>query len=197
VVAVKMFEGVRLDEAEEHTIRELRKEAEMLENLSNHPCIVKFVGAITQGTYPRVPTCISSSLTSACDVRCVRCVRVDSKRRSHHVCAGYGVLLPRLAPRSPGIEVLSQMLTTRIHRTHTCTHRTHALTARTIAQIRKNKKLPLITLVRMARDVATGILHLHKVPPFLFSELILATKLTHPHTHTHTSTAHTAHNRST
>jgi hypothetical protein len=51
-VAVKMFDGVRLDEAEEHTLRELRKEAEMLEKLSNHPCIVKFVGAITQGIHP-------------------------------------------------------------------------------------------------------------------------------------------------
>jgi hypothetical protein len=57
VVAVKMFEGVRLDEAEEHTIRELRKEAEMLEKLSNHPCIVKFVGAITQGTFPSCALC--------------------------------------------------------------------------------------------------------------------------------------------
>lgn len=50
VVAVKIFEGVQLDEAEEHTLNELRQEAEMLEKLSNHPNIVKFVGAITQGS---------------------------------------------------------------------------------------------------------------------------------------------------
>jgi serine/threonine protein kinase len=64
---------VRLDEAEEHTIRELRKEAEMLEKLSNHPCIVKFVGAITQGTYPSCDHLlgqrIASSLTSVCAAR--------------------------------------------------------------------------------------------------------------------------------
>jgi hypothetical protein len=30
-------------------------------------------------------------------------------------------------------------------------------------QVKKKKKLPLITLVRMARDAAFGILHLHKV----------------------------------
>jgi actin-related protein len=63
-----------------------------------------------------------------------------SKRRSHHICAGYGVLPPRLAPRSPGIVVLSLWFTGWIHHIHT-----HALTARTIDQIRKNKKLPLIT----------------------------------------------------
>jgi hypothetical protein len=29
--------------------------------------------------------------------------------------------------------------------------------------VKNKKKLPLITLVRMARDAASGILHLHKV----------------------------------
>jgi hypothetical protein len=50
VVAVKMFEGVRLEQADNRLLRELRSEAQMMEVLSNHPNIVKFVGAITQGT---------------------------------------------------------------------------------------------------------------------------------------------------
>lgn len=44
-----MFEGVRLDQADSHLLKELRTEAEMMEKLSNHPNIVKFMGAITRG----------------------------------------------------------------------------------------------------------------------------------------------------
>lgn len=50
MVAVKMFEALRLDQADDKIINELRMEAQMMERLSNHPSIVKFVGAITQGT---------------------------------------------------------------------------------------------------------------------------------------------------
>lgn len=49
VVAVKMFEALRLDKADDKVLNELRLEAQMMERLSNHPNIVKFVGAITQG----------------------------------------------------------------------------------------------------------------------------------------------------
>jgi hypothetical protein len=49
VVAVKMFEALKLDQADEKVINELRMEAQLLERLSNHPNIVKFVGAITKG----------------------------------------------------------------------------------------------------------------------------------------------------
>jgi beta-galactosidase/beta-glucuronidase len=45
-----MFEALRLDQADDKVINELRMEAQMMERLSNHPSIVKFVGAITQGT---------------------------------------------------------------------------------------------------------------------------------------------------
>jgi hypothetical protein len=38
--------------------------------------------------------------------------------------------------------------------------------------VKKRRKLPLITLVQMARDAASGILHLHKVH-LLFSALVL------------------------
>jgi hypothetical protein len=34
--------------------------------------------------------------------------------------------------------------------------------------VKDKKKLPLITLVRMARDAASGILHLHKVHASMF-----------------------------
>lgn len=50
VVAVKMFDALKLNQADEKILRELRAEAEMMERLSNHPNIVKFVGAITKGT---------------------------------------------------------------------------------------------------------------------------------------------------
>jgi serine/threonine protein kinase len=99
-VAVKMFEGVRLDEADEKTLRELRKEAEMMEKLSNHPNIVKFVGAITQAS--------GGASTFA--------------------------LVTEYCCRGSLYDLL----------------------------VRKNKRLPLITLVQMARDVALGLLHLHK-----------------------------------
>lgn len=48
-MAVKVFEGVQLDQADPRLIRELRTEAQMMENLSHHPNIVKFIGAVTQG----------------------------------------------------------------------------------------------------------------------------------------------------
>ncbi len=48
-VAVKTFDQVRLDEAEEKVLRELRMEAYMMQQLSNHPNIVHFVGAVTKG----------------------------------------------------------------------------------------------------------------------------------------------------
>lgn len=44
-----MFEEVKLGELNESLLKELRMEAEMMERLSNHPNIVKFVGAVTQG----------------------------------------------------------------------------------------------------------------------------------------------------
>ena len=44
-----MFEALRLDQADEKVLNELRTEAQMMERLSNHPGIVKFVGAITKG----------------------------------------------------------------------------------------------------------------------------------------------------
>jgi hypothetical protein len=50
MVAVKLFEALRLDQADERVLNELRMEAQMMERLSNHPNIVKFVGAITQGS---------------------------------------------------------------------------------------------------------------------------------------------------
>ncbi len=49
-VAIKIFDDVRLDEAEENTLLELRKEAHLMEKLSNHPNIVHFVGAVTKGS---------------------------------------------------------------------------------------------------------------------------------------------------
>jgi hypothetical protein len=49
VVAVKLFEALRLDQADQKVLHELRSEAQMMERLSNHPNIVKFVGAITKG----------------------------------------------------------------------------------------------------------------------------------------------------
>jgi hypothetical protein len=52
VVAVKMFEALRLDQADDKVLNELRMEAQMMERLSNHPNIVKFVGAITRGKCP-------------------------------------------------------------------------------------------------------------------------------------------------
>lgn len=58
VVAVKMFEALRLDKADDKVINELRMEAQMMERLSNHPNIVKFVGAITQGTSPIYSTVV-------------------------------------------------------------------------------------------------------------------------------------------
>ena len=51
VVAVKMFEALRLDQADDKVLNELRMEAQMMERLSNHPNIVKFVGAITRGEH--------------------------------------------------------------------------------------------------------------------------------------------------
>lgn len=44
-----MFEGVKLEQADKKLLNELRTEAQMMETLSNHPNIVKFVGAITKG----------------------------------------------------------------------------------------------------------------------------------------------------
>ncbi len=51
-MAVKTFDGVQLDEADEKVVHELRMEAHMMQKLSNHPNIVHFVGAITKGTIP-------------------------------------------------------------------------------------------------------------------------------------------------
>jgi len=51
LVAVKMFEALKLNEADEKMLDELRAEADMLEKLSNHPNILKFVGATTKGDY--------------------------------------------------------------------------------------------------------------------------------------------------
>ncbi len=48
-MAVKLFEALRLDQADQKVLHELRSEAQMMERLSNHPNIVKFVGAITKG----------------------------------------------------------------------------------------------------------------------------------------------------
>lgn len=48
-VAVKIFEQVELDQVDNSTLHTLRREAEMLEKLSNHPCVVSFVGAVTKG----------------------------------------------------------------------------------------------------------------------------------------------------
>lgn len=48
-MAVKMFETLRLSSTDELVMNELRSEAQMMERLSNHPNIVKFVGAITSG----------------------------------------------------------------------------------------------------------------------------------------------------
>jgi serine/threonine protein kinase len=66
-VAVKMFESMQLSQVQDQTMHELRKEAQMMEKLSNHPHIVKFVGAITKGTklYARWSDCGAhrSSLT--------------------------------------------------------------------------------------------------------------------------------------
>jgi hypothetical protein len=58
-VAVKMFESMQLSQVQDQTMHELRKEAQMMEKLSNHPHIVKFVGAITKGTklYARGSDC--------------------------------------------------------------------------------------------------------------------------------------------
>lgn len=52
VVAVKMFDALKLNQADEKILNELRSEAQMMERLSNHPNIVKFVGAITKGSHP-------------------------------------------------------------------------------------------------------------------------------------------------
>ncbi|ELR22090.1 protein kinase domain containing protein [Acanthamoeba castellanii str. Neff] len=99
VVAVKLFEALRLDQADQKVLHELRSEAQMMERLSNHPSIVKFVGAITKG-----------------------------EEGSNFA------LVTEFCPRGSLYDLL----------------------------VKKKKKLPLITLVRMARDAASGVLHLHK-----------------------------------
>lgn len=47
-VAVKVFDTVKLSEANDDVIDEIRKEAEMMEKLGNHPSVISFVGAITR-----------------------------------------------------------------------------------------------------------------------------------------------------
>lgn len=46
---MKMFDALKLNQADEKLLNELRLEAQMMEKLSNHPNIVKFVGAVTKG----------------------------------------------------------------------------------------------------------------------------------------------------
>lgn len=50
MVAVKMFEALQLNQADNKIINNLPMEAQMMERLSNHPSIIKFVSTITQGT---------------------------------------------------------------------------------------------------------------------------------------------------
>ncbi len=101
-VAVKTFDQVKLDEAEEKVLRELRMEAYMMQQLSNHPNIVHFVGAVTKASK-------GEGLSFA--------------------------LVLEFCARGSLYDLL----------------------------IKKKKKLPLTLLVRIAKDAATGIMHLHKV----------------------------------
>jgi hypothetical protein len=94
VVAVKMFEGLRLDQADDKVINELRMEAQMMDRLSNHPNIVKFVGAITRGAWSQPPP----RLGALCADVSMRVRRGGSEFR-----AGDGVLSSRFPLRPAGI----------------------------------------------------------------------------------------------
>ncbi len=48
-MAVKIFDGVRVDEAEPGLLLELRQEAQIMQKLSHHPHVINFVGAVTEG----------------------------------------------------------------------------------------------------------------------------------------------------
>lgn len=104
-VAVKIFEQVELDQVDNSTLHTLRREAEMLEKLSNHPCVVSFVGAVTKG---------------------------DVAIQGMEKCPFALVL--EFYPHGSLYDVL----------------------------VAKRLELPFHILVRMARDIALGILHLHK-----------------------------------
>lgn len=103
-MAVKMFEALRLDQADEKVLNELRTEAQMMERLSNHPGIVKFVGAITRGwLIPRsAPVPLFPPLWAAFVVSPRPRGSVPHRRRWRQLCAGDGVLSARLPLRPAG-----------------------------------------------------------------------------------------------
>jgi hypothetical protein len=103
VVAVKMFEALRLDQADEKVLNELRTEAQMMERLSNHPGIVKFVGAITKGwLISAQPQFFLPPLWAAFVVSPHPRGSVPHRRRWCQLCAGDGVLSARLSLRPSG-----------------------------------------------------------------------------------------------
>jgi serine/threonine protein kinase len=129
VVAVKLFEALRLDQADEKVLNELRMEAQMMERLSNHPNIVKFVGAITRGEYSDLAH-VEPDPSAGADGTTDHCALFIPGNEGANFA-----LVTEFCSRGSLLDLL----------------------------VKKKKKLPLITLVRMARDAASGILHLHKV----------------------------------
>eukprot|EP01087_Luapelamoeba_hula_P003159 TRINITY_DN1296_c2_g1_i1.p1 TRINITY_DN1296_c2_g1~~TRINITY_DN1296_c2_g1_i1.p1 ORF type:complete len:955 (-),score=151.91 TRINITY_DN1296_c2_g1_i1:65-2929(-) len=98
VVAIKTFD-VSLDDADEDMMQEIRREAQMMDKLGNHPNVLGFLGAVTRpGNGAKL--CIVTEF-----------------------CA-HGSLHDFL--------------------------------------IKKKRRLPNVFLIKMARDIASGILHLHR-----------------------------------
>lgn len=105
-MAVKMFEALRLDQADEKVLNELRTEAQMMERLSNHPGIVKFVGAITRGWLISAQPQFFLSSTPLGGFCCLTTPTwfyiCPHRRRWCQLCAGDGVLSARLSLRPSG-----------------------------------------------------------------------------------------------
>ncbi|KAL6069929.1 Tyrosine-protein kinase receptor [Balamuthia mandrillaris] len=98
-VAVKVFNNIRPEAMDESLIIDIKEEAQMMQKLSHHPNVVKFIGAV---------------------------MKADSQLK-------FALVSEYCAKGS-----LYDML------------------------MKRKEKVPLVVLVRMARDIAAGILHLHK-----------------------------------
>ncbi|KAL6072594.1 mitogen-activated protein kinase kinase kinase 9, variant 2 [Balamuthia mandrillaris] len=113
-VAIKMFNDFDLDSADEKTILEIKEEAQMMERLSKHPNVVKFIGVVMQKQYHHHNEDLKNDLNNNVDL-------------------SFALIL-EYCPFGSLYDVV----------------------------VKRKQRLPLVTLLRVARDIAAGILHLHK-----------------------------------
>ncbi|KAL6078981.1 Ephrin type-A receptor 6 [Balamuthia mandrillaris] len=165
-VAVKTFDHFKLQEADQATIMEIREEAQMMQKLSNHPNVVKFVGAVIQEDHDIEAQQPPLQLQPSKQGASANEIQKGGEEGEEGSGGGEGEVGAKEQPQQ---HLQKGGVTQQSIGSLPPQDLKFALVLEYCPKgslydmlVKRRERVPLVILVKMARDIAAGVLHLHR-----------------------------------